>query len=277
LTARGLPVRLAVRSTLACAAALILAGAGVFWWQRSQNALLREQIAEQGEALQSNQRRMEDLSLLLIAQNRGGMDGQASLRPPAGTGRRRSTGNESAALRADERRLIMDQYSDVLAGMNLPAATASRLQDLLADRIEAVLDAQDAALQEGFAEGSAETARAVALAIDEVDRDIAGLVGADGIRRLDGIPSAVPPEPALIFQPPAPVTVVTVVVQAPGAPDTADAAAGPAVSDAYPLYSPFLYFPVASVVTGPRSFRPFDAFRTAIVRPHRPYSRSTDR
>ena len=90
-------------------------------------------------------------------------------------------------MRADERRVILNQYRDVLAQMDLPPATASRLQNLLTERIEAVLDAEDAAVREGFAEGSTETVRTVTLAMAEVDREITNLVGRDGSRLLDDL------------------------------------------------------------------------------------------
>ena len=267
-----------MRSSIAGMAILVLAGAGVFSWQRSQNAALRAQIAEQGEALQNNQRRVEDLSLQLIAQNRKGV-ARAPRHLSASAVGLRPSDNDSAAAKADERRVIMDQYSDVLAQMNLSPATASRLQDLLTDRIEAVLDAQDSAREEGFADGSAETARAVALAVDEVDRDLATLVGPDGIRRLDGFPLMASSEPAGIPQQAAPASTVnvTVVVQAPVAPNYADSSSMPAVSDALQPYSPYLYLPVASFVTFPRPFRPFYNARAAVVRPHRQSERFVGR
>ena len=65
--------------------------------------------------------------------------------------------------RAEERRLILDQYRDVLTQLNIPEPTATRLRDLLTERIEAVLDTEESAMREGFAEGSAETTRAVKL------------------------------------------------------------------------------------------------------------------
>jgi hypothetical protein len=250
LTGRRIPVRFGVRSTVAFVAILILGGAGIFAWQRSQIAHLRAQVARQGEALDHLSDRLDGAALgtRLTAHAE-----TAALRAP-------SLGNPydgSAEMRADERRIIVDQYRDVLAQMNLPPETASRLLDLLTDRIETVLDAQDAAVREGFAEGSAQTARAVSLAIAEVDRDIVGLVGQEGIRRIDGLPVA-PPEPAFAPAPAAPI-VVTVVVQAPPPAYESDSAAQPAASDGYPQYVsyPYPYFPlypIAAVLNGPRRF-----------------------
>jgi hypothetical protein len=227
-------------------AALILAGCGVFAWQRSQINRLRAQVTRQGEAL-------DDLSLRVGAPRLVGDT------PVERTGQSQAIARPRdaafAEARADERRVIVDEYRDVLSQMNLPPETASRLQDLLTDRVETVLDAQDAAVRVGFAEGSAQMARAVSMAIAQVDRDIVGLIGQDGIRRLDGTPT-VQPE-ASVF-PQAPV-VVNVVVQAPSAPlpAYADSTAAPAPQDAgaqyvsYP-YSYVPYYPVVAVAGEPR-------------------------
>jgi hypothetical protein len=181
----------------------------------------------------------------------------------------------SAEARADERRLILDEYRDVLAQMNLPPETASRLQDLLTDRVETVLDAQDAAVREGFAEGSAQMARAVSLAIAQVDSDIVGLVGQDGIRRIDGLPAVQQAEPAVVPLAPAPV-IVTVVVQAPSAPVVvyADSAAQPVGSDANSQFVsyPYSYYPLFATAAFPnesRGRRAFSGARDFDERPHR--------
>jgi uncharacterized protein (UPF0335 family) len=264
-----------VRSTLAWVAILVLAGLGVFGWQRSQIVRLRAQVARQGDALEDNQRRVEDLSQLVEAASGRGTDAPAW---PASLRVRKTDRSDenSAALRADERRVILDQYRDILSEMNLPPETASRLQDLLTERIETVLDAEDAAVRVGFAEGSAETARAVTLAVADVDRDIANLVGAEGIRRIDGLPETAPPEPSVVVvQPPAPApTVVTVVVESPGAPSSyADADAAPAVSDAAVAYAPYFYYPIAGFISAPRALRSFVGARRAIGRDHREFTR----
>jgi uncharacterized protein (UPF0335 family) len=264
-----------VRSTLAWVTILIFAGLGVFGWQRSQIVHLRAQVARQGDALEDNQRRVEDLSQLVEAASGRGTDAPAW--PAVLRARKPDRPDEnSAALRADERRVILDQYRDVLSEMNLPPETASRLQDLLTERIETVLDAEDAAVRVGFAEGSAETARAVTLAVADVDRDIANLVGADGIRRIDGLPETPAPEPSVVVvQPPAPApTVVTVVVQSPGAPSYyADADTAPAVSSVSPAYAPYFYYPFAGFINAPRTFRSFGGARGAIGREHHEFTR----
>jgi hypothetical protein len=256
-----------VRSILSWVALLIAAGSCVFWWQRSQIVALRAQLARQGDALADNQKQVEGLSLLLVGAGRKGMT------PSPGSRALRRTDATGGVLRADERRIILDQYRNVIAEMNLPDATASRLRYLLEDRIEAVLDAEDAAVQEGFAEGSAETARAVTLAIADVDRDIASLVGRDGIRRLDGLPVMVSPAPAVVPEPAAPTTVVSVVIQAPAMPAYAEAAESPSASDTYALSSPYLYyFPVVGAMAGPGVARGFGGIRPPGIRPHREFT-----
>ena len=238
-----------MRSTLAWLAIPVLAAGGIFCWQQSQIIHLRAQVARQADA---------------IGVSLDGPAPPAPALPPLGL--RRSDVN-SAAARADERRLILDQYQDIIAEMNLPATTASRLQDLLTDRVEAVLDAQDAAMREGYAEGSAETARAVTLAIAEVDRQIADLIGTSGNRVLDGLPPAVAPEPAVAPPPPAPLVVVNVVV--PSAPAYAESAAPaqPAASpDATAVYSSYPYYAVTDVLVARGGIRPFARVRPAILR-----------
>jgi len=244
-----------VRSTVACGAVLILAGAGIFGWQRSQIVHLRAQVARQGNAL-------DELSLRLDGASQGMTVAPVASRAPNPGQPTRGSPDAGAEMRADERRIVLDQYQDVLAQMNLPPETAARLLDLLTDRVETFLDAQDAALRVGFAEGSAQTARAVGLAVAEVDREIVALVGQDGIRRIDGDPVARPPEPAAAPEPAAPVY-VTVVVQAP-APAVAYEDSAPQVpnTDADAQYSsyPYPYFPlypIAAVLNGPRGQRRF--------------------
>jgi hypothetical protein len=226
LTARLPALHSGVRTIAALASTLVLAGTGVFWWQRSQISHLRAEVSEQGAAI-------EDLSLRVA-----GDDGGAPPRADAP----RSLGDARDAFRADERRLILDQYRDVLSQLNLPPETAARLQFLLTDRVETVLDAENAAIRVGFAEGSAETARAVAQAVAGVDRDIVSLVGADGIRRIDGLPAASAPQPEVAPEPAPPSVVVTVVVQAAAPTYSADAATQVQDPGALAQYSPYPYF-----------------------------------
>jgi hypothetical protein len=181
-----------------------------------------------------------------------------------------SSDEDGAVLREDERRLILSQYRDALAQMNLPPATAARLQNLLEDRVEAVLDAEDADMRAGFAMGSAETSRTVAWAIADVDREIANLLSTAGFRPASPpsiqTPPAAPPDPAVT------VVVAPAVAIEYAAPEAQPAA--PNDTSAYPYLSyPYLYFPaypLAMYVTGgfsggrsrhwgtaePRSFRP---------------------
>jgi hypothetical protein len=239
-----------VRSTVSCIVAiLVLGAAGIFSWQRSQIVHLREQVARQGDvlddlSLRADRERASDAPAMLVST-------RARAARPADVG--------LMAARADERRVILNEYRDVLAQMNLAPETAARLQDLLTDRVETVLDAQDAAIREGFAEGSAQMARAVGLAIAEENRDIVGLVGQDGMRRIDGYPAPQQQEPAAIPLASAPV-VVNVVVQAPAAPlaaypETAAQAEAPDSGAQYASYPFFQYYPIAAVVGEPRARR----------------------
>jgi hypothetical protein len=254
LTGPQLPVHCDVRSIAALLATLVLAGAGVFCWQRSQIVHLRAQVAGQADALDDISRRLD-----------GEAQGPAAAFPAAFRSQSpRGPDDAGADLRADERRLILDQYRDVLAQMNLSPETESRIKNLLADRVETVIDVENAAERVGFAEGSADTARAVALAVAEVDREIVGLVGADGIRRIDGQPPAAP-EPMIVPEPAAPPVVVTVVVQAPPPAPVyyADSAASAPDSSAYVPYSPYPYFyAVPGVVVARGAASRFAGLRT---------------
>jgi len=187
---------------------VILAGAVVVW-QRSQLAAIRQQMANQERAQAEDRRRVDAMTLFLGEAPGPARAFAASLRAASAP----DAGTAAAVSRTEERRLILDQYEGVLAAMNLPESTSARLKDLLTDRIETVLDAEDAARRAGLAEGSVESTRAVAQAISGLDHEIALLVGLDGMRRLDGsqAPGSAPA--------PAPATVVTVIVQtAPAAP-----------------------------------------------------------
>lgn len=273
-----------VRSTVTWVAILIVAGTCVFSWQRSQITRLRTQMAEQQGALLDNERRVEDLAAVLNAAGRRSPVAWAaretSARESLARGGARGPDANADALRADERRLILDQYQDVIAQMNLPEETAARLRNLLTDRVQAVLDAEDAAMRQGFAEGSSETARAVTLAIAEVDRDISGLVGQDAVRRLDGLSAAAAPEEVVIPQQPAATNFVTVVVQSPQAPyyyDDSAPAPAPAAADAYATYTtPYWFFPTGGF-EAPRVTRPHGGERFGGVRPRRMYVRYVPR
>jgi hypothetical protein len=175
---------------------------------------------------------------------------------------------DGAVLRADERRVILGQYRDVLAQLNLPEATAARLQDLLTDRIEAFLDAQDAAMRVGFAQGSAGMERAVALAIADDDREISEILGSDASRRLSRLSSAAPIDPSVAPAPAAAPVVVTVVMQAPPAPSFDDSSAQPAASYSPDTYAPY-YFPSSGFFVAGGLARPFGGARPGILRPHR--------
>lgn len=258
-----------MRTTAACVVFLVLAGAAIFWWQRGQIEGLRSQVARQGAALEENRDQVAELSIIL-----SGADGRRAYSPalraaPARAVRLTGADDEDAVMRADERRVILSQYRDTLAELNLPAATATRLEDLLADRIEAFLDAQDAARMEGFAEGSAETERAVSLAISSYDRAIAELIGPDADRRLDGLRPAPRPEGAVTAEAAAPPVAVAVYVQAPVSPDYPDSAPPPAVPADYNP-APFYYLPSAGFYAAGGPERPYPRPHPGSPRPLRP-------
>ncbi|HXQ79790.1 MAG TPA: hypothetical protein VN775_00665 [Opitutaceae bacterium] len=251
-----------MRTTAGWIAALVLGGAGVFWWQRSQIASLRQQVARQGAALEDSRERVDELSRLVT--------GPTAYRPlPARVSPRAERDYDGAAVRAEERRVILGQYRDVLARMDLPPATASGLEDLLTDRVEAFLDAQDAAKRQGFAEGSAETEGAVAAAIAANDREIADFLGPDADRRLNRILVPAAAQPAVMPEAAAPPVVVTVVVQAPQAPDYGNAAAQPAVSYADNPYSPYYFYPYPGFFVVGTPAHGFAAARSGPARQHR--------
>jgi hypothetical protein len=255
-----------MRFAVACGTVLVLAGACVFWWQRSQIAQLRAQVARQGDALGDLSARLGDEGQPSLPARHSSL---ASLRIQPSRG----TFDGAAEMRAEEKRIILVQYQDILAQMDLPPEKASRLLDLLTERIDTVLDAEDAAIQVGFTEGSAQTARAVSLAIADVDRDIVGLVGVDGMRRIDGSTAAPPSMTASGPEPIVPV-VVNVFVQGPApqaayvdsspAPASADAASG-YVSYPYPY---FPLYPLQAVLNEPRGSHRFVEPRNGAI-PHR--------
>ena len=243
---------------MAWVAFLIVAGAGVIAWQQIQIAQLRAQVARQADA------------------NGHPNDREVRLSPtsPVSTvaakvnGLRRYVDNR-AEVRANERRIILDQYRDVLTEMNLPTATALRLQDLLTERIESVLDAEQAASEQGYTWGSDETARAVMFAIAGTNQEIVRLVGLEAERRLDGLLPSASPEVVIVPEPATSPAFVTVVVQAPPAPSYADALTPADIPAAYPGYYPYATYPLPGVVLGRGVVSPA-GLRSGPVRPYRP-------
>ncbi len=253
-----------MRTTAALAAILFLGGASFILWQRSQIAALRGQVDAQGAVLAGDRERLDEISQQVDPTGeQSGVARAATLRAsfvhPTDYG---------SAARAEERRVILAQYRDVLARVNLPDDAAGRLQDLLADRVEAFLDAQDAARRQGFAEGSAAMERAVALAIGEDDRLIAELLAAARDHRLERPNIPVPAEPPVEPAPAAPTVVVNVVNQAPYGTPAPDQTAPPAADFPAATYAPFYYPPMGFVVVGGLN-RPFIGSRPGISRPHR--------
>ncbi|HEY1763340.1 MAG TPA: hypothetical protein VGF85_00360 [Opitutaceae bacterium] len=254
-----------MRSTAVVLGVLVVAAAGVVIWQRSQISALRTEMGAERAALADERDRLDSLASRLdpipISEK-----ATRSLAAPVSFMR---TLEASGALRADERRVILAQYRDVLAEANLPEGTASHLQDLLTDRVEAFLDAQDAARREGFAEGSAEMERAVALAIAEDDRQISQLMTLVGAVRA-APPSA--PAPAAPWDQPAaaaPTVVVTVVTQAPAEtpyPNYVEAAPAP---EAAAPYLPFYTYPSGGYFIVGGLSRPSLGPRPGLLRYHR--------
>ncbi|MGA2694152.1 MAG: hypothetical protein ABSF76_17445, partial [Opitutaceae bacterium] len=107
-----------MRTTLIGVGFLLAACAAVFTWQRRQIIQLRGQVA----AIASNERNVDDLSRLVARAAARPTRTLASLRTGAPT----RTEDADGMLREDERRLIANQYRDVLAQMNLPPDTTAR-------------------------------------------------------------------------------------------------------------------------------------------------------
>jgi hypothetical protein len=209
---------------------LVIAGANLFWWQHYQIASYRAQL--------------EDRQLLPSGHHyrRSGYPRDSAATPAAWTPHAASSGGLTRAdlnqsdSQADDRNLILDQYRDAIAELNLPPEKASRLLDLLDDRVQAVLDAEDNARRQGYAEASAVAQRAVAMAIAQEDQRIVQLIGLVGQRTLEGQGASAPPA--------APTTVVVNVMPAPASDYAAPAyAAAPPAYDAgdYAAYTTYPY------------------------------------
>jgi len=221
-----------VRLILAFAAVLVLGGAAViFGWQQSEISHLRAQLDQVSAA-------------------------------PAPSPLRRTMAAPTA-LSPDDRRFILSQYQDVLAGMNLPPGRAARLQDLLTKRIEVALDAQDAAGRAGYSLGSTEMLRAEGAAIAGVDRQIATLLGPEDDQHFNWLISGAQPAPPV----PPPSISVAVNVAAPAPPEPVYAEAPEEPAEAYATYAsapaPYYYYsyPYAIVYPERRFSRGFDEER----------------
>lgn len=220
-----------MRAILVCAAVLILGAVGILSWQQSEIAHLSAQLARQSAVPAP-----EDVR-------------SPNVRPQYAVARVSPWG-----LSADERNYILDQYRGVLAKMNLPPATASRLEDLLTERIAAALDAQDESARYGFADGSPESTRAESYAIAHVDQEIAALVGAEADERLNWLLAGSPAPVA------APTIVVNVVTPPPVVPVEVDTAAQPEYDYTYSQPAPYYYnygYPIASYWVGEVYSRPY--------------------
>jgi hypothetical protein len=241
---------------------LVMAAANLFWWQHYQIAGFRAQLAEQEQVLAERSADPSGFS-------RSSEVASASWRPRATSGGMIRADLPRTEARGEDRNLILDQYQDAIAQLNLPPATASRLRDLLANRVQAILDAEDSARREGYAEASAVAQQAVALAIAQEDQRIVQLIGLVGERRLDGqgpasadaTYAAAPTTAVVLNLPPAP-TPDSSAVQA------AYCAANYATYPSYPyLYSyPSVYYSSAGYLNYGRAARSYPAQRFAPAR-----------
>jgi len=257
-----------MRSTVAWVVVVLLvfAGANLFWWQHYQIATYRAQLAEQDQALTGRSMRPSGYA-------HGSASSSVAWSPhSARSGLTRADLNPNDQ-HAEDRNLILDQYRETIAQLNLPPATASRLEDVLAERVQAVLDAEDAARREGYAAASAVAQQAVAMAIAQEDQRIVQLIGLAGERSLDAQGSAV--QPAIQVLPPAPV-IVNVMSAPAAAPDYSSAPVAAAADSGdygaystYPyLYSyPYLYTPAVGYLNYGRSGRSYPSRRVSPARP----------
>jgi len=216
---------------------LVIAGANLFWWQHYQIAGYRALLADRQELLSGH------------AYRRTGFARDAAAMPAVWTPSAASSGGLTRTdliqtdSRADDRNLILDQYQDAIAQLNLPPDKARQLLDLLDERVQAVLDAEDSARRQGYAEASAVAQRAVAMAIAQEDQRIVQLIGVVGQRTLEGQGST----PVGASAPTAAPVTMVVNVMAPTAPDyqapaypTSPPAYGAADYGAYSTF-PYLY------------------------------------
>lgn len=88
---------------------------------------------------------------------------------------------EFAAIRDREtRRMILRQYGDAFAALNLPPDKLAQLKNLLVERQMSSEDAQEAARAAGLQPGTPAFAQAVAEAYNDMQQSIVALIGQDG-------------------------------------------------------------------------------------------------
>lgn len=236
-------------------ALLAVAASNVVWWQESRIQTYRSQLALQSSVLAERlgpaaESGAPSATFAAYTAIPAVAESTPVSSPPADAA--------PARLSPDERRLILDQYQDVIAQLNLPPATAARLEDLLVERIQAILAIEDAARREGYAEASAVVERAVAQTIAQEDQRIVSLIGLQDDLRLDG---QQPETPELAGGSAPPATVVNVFASAPppadyyAASEPVSTPVEPNSSVSWPYYG--LYYPVAGYVAvgGSYSYR----------------------
>lgn len=246
-------------------AALVAIGAtNLLWWQQSRIEVYRTRLAWQAAA--PAEASVGDPAPRAMF---------AAYRPSAaagGSARTELSPREAASspLSNEERQLILDQYRDAMAQLNLSPAVAARLQDLLVERIQAILAVEDQARRQGYAEASALVEQAVAQTIAREDERIVSLIGLEGDLRLNGRQEEAQPAE----ESPAPTTVVNIIAAPPATPDYTTAEAVPAdtsLASGYWPYSGFYYPPVvgyAAIGQGrvhgaPRRFEAARTFRAS--------------
>jgi len=179
-----------MRATLVWIIALFAALSWVVCWEEWQIVRLRREEMGLLADLRASQGQVGELrDILQLAEKRqrrtaAQVGAIARLQEEAAASRVRRDQESPALGRKDLRRIILSQYSDSLARLNLPPETLARLKDLLVARGEALLDARDAAASEGIADNSAEMAEAANEATADLNRDIADLLGGDAYARL---------------------------------------------------------------------------------------------
>jgi hypothetical protein len=92
----------------------------------------------------------------------------------------------AAIWRKQQLRSVQRQYGDALAALKLPPDQLAKLKDLLVARIDANLDASEAAQDEGLS--GREVGLAIRDSISAVNDEIKGLIGDDAFSRLQTTP-----------------------------------------------------------------------------------------
>jgi RNA polymerase sigma factor (sigma-70 family) len=95
---------------------------------------------------------------------------------------------EYEALQKKEfRRSVVREYSRAIASLNLPTDKAAQLKELLIERELTSFDAENAATQAGFAQGSKEEGKAVSDATKDSNQAITALIGSDASEKLEAL------------------------------------------------------------------------------------------